>query len=284
MVGAMDKSFTFRFYNVSRTDPKKPPMVDLLRQVAQEKDRLKREHQVIQGYTIRLEELEDDGADAVIGEFVRCQSTNLPSEIDGSARRALAAKQLGHSIVFRLNHKLGVIGIQHDPRIVSLGRILEYLRIYNAGAFFDVAPRINKDAWKKFNAGSVRKLSLRIASPDTMDDLGGDGKAASSGLKALADAYDAPTIGIELSMGNHKGFLANSVKGLADLLSKAVGPTSRVDKLTAVTVINDVSEEVDLIEERQILQDTLAIDDRDPDKNYEVKKTYLAREMKKLIG
>jgi hypothetical protein len=280
----MDKSFTFRFYNVTRDDPRKPAMVDILRQIAKEPDRSKREHSLAQDYTIRLEELEDDGADAVVGEFVRCQSTNLPSELDGALRKPLTAKQLGHSIIFRLNHKLGVIGFQHDPRVVSLGRVLEYLRIYHGAAFYSVEPRLNKDAWKKFNAGSVRKLAIRVASPDAMNDLAGDGKAASSGLKALAEAYDAPTIGIELSMGHHKGFLSDTVKGLADLLSKAVGPHARVDKLSAVTTIDDTTEEIDLIEERQVLRDTLAIDDRDPVKNYSVKKTYLSAEMKKIIG
>lgn len=280
----MDKRFTFRFYNVTRDDAKKPAMVDILRQIASEKDRSKREQLLSQDYTIRLEELEDDGADAVVGEFVRCQSTNLPSELDGAVRKPLTAKQLGHSIVFRLNHKTGVMGFQHDPRVVSIGRVLEYLRIYNGAAFYTVLPRVNKDAWTRFKAGSIRKLSVRIASPDTMDDLKGDGKAASSGIKGLAEAYEAPVIGIELSMGHRKGFLDDAVKGLADMLSTAIGPKARVDKMTAVTVIDDISEEVDLIEELQVLRDTLAIDDRDPIKNYNVKKSYLCREMKKLIG
>lgn len=280
----MDKSFTFRFYNVTRDNDKKPPMVDVLRTIANEKDLSKREHTLAQDYRIRLEELDDDGPDAVVGEFIRCQSTNLPSELDGAARKPLTAKQLGHSIVFRLNHKRGVIGFQHDPRVVSIGRVLEYLRIYHGAAFYSVEPRMNKEGWKKFKAGDVRKLSIRIASPDNMNDLGGDGKAASSGLKALAEAYNAPTIGIELSMGHHKGFLAKSVKGLADLLSNAVGPNARVDKLQATTVVNGDVEEIDLIEERQVLRDTLAIDDRDPVKNYAIKKNFLCSEMKKLIG
>ncbi|MBX4965423.1 hypothetical protein [Rhizobium binae] len=244
----MNKSFTFRFYNVTRDDPKKPPMVDILRQIAKEPDRAKREHPLAEDYTIRLEELEDDGGDAVVGEFVRCQSTNLPSELDGSVRKPLTAKQLGHSIVFRLNHELGVIGFQHDPRVVSLGRVLEYLRIYHGAAFYSVEPRLNKDAWKKFNAGSVRKLAIRVASPDSMNDLAGDGHAASSGLKALAEAYEAPSISIELSMGHRKGYLSDAVKGLADLLSTAIGPHARVDKLSAVTTVDDSTEEIDLIE------------------------------------
>ncbi|MBY3262225.1 hypothetical protein HFO15_11250 [Rhizobium laguerreae] len=280
----MEKSFTFRFYNVSRDNAAKPPMVDVLRAAAKEKDRQKREQKLAEDLTIRLEELQNDGPDAVIGEFLRCQDTNLPSELDGAQRKSLTAKKLAHSVVFRLNHKLGVIGIQHDPRIVSLGRILEYLHTYDARAFYEVAPRLDPKAWQKFKKGSVRKLSLRIASPDSMNDLGGGDSAASTGIRTIAKAYDAPSIGIELSMGHRKGFLSEAVTDFADKLTKALGPTARLDKLTAVTVVNDTSEELDLIEERQVLRDTLAIDDRDPIKNYKVKIGYLSKEMKRIIG
>lgn len=280
----MDKHFTFRFYNVTRSDAKHPTMVSMLRQVAAEPDKVKREVQLAQHYVVRLENLEDDGADAVVGEFVRCQATNLPGELDGATRRALSAKKLAHSVVFRLNHKIGVLGVQHDPRVVSVGKILEYLSSYNPAAQYRLDPRVNKDAWKKFNGGDTRKLSIRIANPDSMDHLDGGGKAASDGIRSMAEAYDAPSILIELSMGHRKGFLSEKVTELADKLMTSVGAKARVDKLTAVTVIGDQSEEIDLIEDRQVLKSELSIDDRDQDKNYQVKSSYLKGEMKKIIG
>lgn len=280
----MDKNFTFRFYNVVRGNAKIPTMVSMLRQAAAEADKSKREVQLAQDYTVRLENLDDDGSDAVVGEFVRCQGTNLPGELNGATRKPLSAKKLAHSVVFRLNHKKGILGVQHDPRVVSIGKILEYLSHYNPAAQYSVEARVNRDAWKKFNKGSVRKLSVRIANPDSMEDLGGNGKAASEGIKNLAEAYDAPSILIELSMGHRKGFLSNAVIQLADKLTSSIGPRARVDKLTAVTVIDDISEEIDLIEDRQVIKDSLSIDDRDPDKNYAIKSAYLKREMKKLVG
>ncbi|WP_426236511.1 hypothetical protein [Pararhizobium sp. DWP1-1-3] len=280
----MDKNFTFRFYNVSRSNNQIPSMVSMLKQAVKEPNKQKREVQLAQDYVIRLENLHNDGADAVVGEFVRCQGTNLPGELDGATRKSLTAKKLAHSIVFRLNHVKGILGVQHDPRVVSVGRILDYLSFYNVAAQYRLDPRINPDAWKKFNGGDTRKLSVRIANPDSMDDLGGDGKAASQGIKAMADAYDAPSILIELSMGHRKGFLSSKVSALAELLATSVGAKARVDKLTAVTVVNDVSEEIDLIEDRQVLKDTLSIDDRDPDKNYKIKAQFLSTRMKKLMG
>lgn len=280
----MDKNFTFRFYNVTRRDDQIPSMVSMLRQAAKEPDKQKRQVQLAQDYVVRLENLDDDGPDAVIGEFVRCQGTNLPGELDGATRKPLTAKQLAHSVVFRLNHVKGILGIQHDPRIVSVGRVLGYLSSYNPAAIYRLDPRINQDAWKKFNKGNTRKFSVRIANPDSMDDLGGDGKAASTGIKNMAEAYDAPSILIEFSMGHRKGFLSSKVTELADLLANSVGAKARVDKLSAVTVIDDVVEEIDLIEDRQVLKDALTIDDRDPEKNYAIKTGYLSIEMKKLMG
>jgi hypothetical protein len=280
----MEKQFTFRFYDISREKEEIPSMVDMLRQVAAEPDKEKRQARLAQDYIIRLENLEEDGADAVVGEFTRCQGTNFPAELDGSARKALTAKRLGHSIVFRYNHKTGIIGIQYDARVISPGRILEYLSSYNPSAIYKMEPRINADAWKKFSEGQTRKLVVRISNPSDLQALEGPNQSVSQGLKAMANAYDAPSIQIEISMGHRKGFLSNAVQGLADSLSKLTGASASVEKMSAVTVIDDTSETIDLIEDRVALKDTLGIDDRDPEKNYQVKKSYLCVEMKKMFG
>lgn len=256
----------------------------MLRQISQQPDQSKRAIQLAQDYVLRLEHLEDDGADAVIGEFTRCQGTNLPAEIDGPTRKALTAKNLGHSIVFRYNHKLAVLGVQYDTKVISPGRILDYLSAFNASAQYSMEPRINKDAWKKFNSGQTRKLVMRIANPTDLKDVEVQGNAAGQSIKAMAEAYDAPSITIEISMGRRKGGLSKAIRGLADTFSKLGNPEVHVEKLSAVTVVDDASEPIDLIEDRVTIKDTISIDDRDPDKNYQVKKNYLSIEMKKLVG
>ncbi|MGQ2902407.1 MAG: hypothetical protein ACT6RL_10970 [Neoaquamicrobium sediminum] len=281
----MEKTFTFRFYALHKNKAATPDMVGELRKIAAIQDKKAREKQLSQDYTIRLEEFEDDGTDAVVGELVRRQGTNFPSEIKGGARKALTVEGLGHGIVFRFNYKKGVLGIQHDARIISPGRLLDYLAAFNANAIYSITPKIDDKNWEKFNSGQTRKISIRIANPDTMHDLTGKrNKAAGEGIKAMSDAYDAPSILIELSMGHKKGFLSSAVGSLAKQLSKMDVPGFRLDKLSAVTVVNDASEEIDLIEERIVAKDTLDIDDRDPDKNYAIKKAYLIKEMKKLVG
>lgn len=278
----MEKTFTFRFYDISREKDSIPAMVDMFRQVAQLTSKVERERQLSTDYVVRLENLEDDGADAVVGELVRCQRTNLPSEVSADGRKILTAERLGHSVVFRLNHKTGAFGIQHDPRIISPGRVLDYLSAFNPSAIYSMAPKINEEAWAKFNAGGTRKLAFRIANPENLEDLSGTGKAASSGIKSMADAYDAPSILVEISMGHHKGFLSTAVHGLAKQMLNLTG--ARLDKLSAVTVVNDEREEIDLIEDRIVSRGELEIHDRDPEINWKVKRSFLCAEMKKVVG
>lgn len=62
------------------------------------------------------------------------------------------------------------------------------------------------------------------------------------------------------------------------------GAPARLDLLQSITVVDDESEPIDLIEDCVVVKDVLAIDDRDPDKIYSVKRDYLKTEMRKVIG
>lgn len=140
----MEKNFTFRFYELSKNSKATPDLLDVIRKISLIPSAKGREKQLAQDFVVRLETLEDDSADAIVGELTRCQGTNLPSEIDGDKRKALTAKSLGHGIVFRLNHKKGFLGIQYDQRILTPGRLLEYVASFNANAIYSIAPIIDK--------------------------------------------------------------------------------------------------------------------------------------------
>lgn len=280
----MEKKFTFRFYDVTRDNDAIPTMVSVLNQIAAIPVGAAREKTLTADYTIRLENYEADGEDAVVGELVRCQNTNLPSEVSAEGRSELSAARLGHSIVFRLNHRLGRLGIQYDRRIISPGRLLDYLVEFDPTSLHGLAPIISQEAWQKFNSGPTRKLMIKIANPSDMNALAGAGQAASSAFKSMAEAYDAPYIGIEMSMGNFKGQLAEATSDLVRAITQMVAPGVKVDKLKAVTVVDDVSEELNLLEELVIAKDTLTIDDRDPEFNWKLKRTYLSQQMRRLVG
>lgn len=282
----MDRQFTFRFYQISRNNTNSPSFVDTLRSIAAINPIASRERTLAANYTVRLETLEDDGTDAIRGELLRCQNTNLPAELNAGVRSPLGADVLGHSVVFRYNHSIGALGIQYEPRIVAPGRLLDYLSSFNASAIYSLLPHVDGTSWQKFNTGETRKLAIRIANPIAMEDLDSNGRAASDSFKAMAAAYDAPSIYIEISMGHRKGALSEAARGLAVSVASLLPPgaAARLDSLTAVTVVGSESEELNLIEEIAKVKFEISIDDKDPVLNYTLKANSLTSIMKARIG
>jgi hypothetical protein len=279
----MDKTVSFRFFKISRHNANDPKFIDVLRGIEKIMKKADREREIAPDFVVRLEELEADGANAVIGELIRVQSTNLPSEVHANGRSALTTKNpLGHGVTFRFNDQNSVLCIQHEPRIVSAGKVVDYLQEAWDGAQFKIKPMLRPKAWEKFNGADVKRFSVKIAQPENMDAVGAAHAAASDGIKAMADAYDSPVIRLELSMGHNKGFLGKKIKGLAkaivDAAAKPNGPG--LQSMKAVTYIDDTRDEFDLIEDRMKVRDRLELDDRDPDKNYKIKKLYIKKIMK----
>lgn len=54
--------------------------------------------------------------------------------------------------------------------------------------------------------------------------------------------------------------------------------------MSAVTIINNESEELDLIEDRVQSREALKLHDRDPKINWQIKRKHICQDMKKLIG
>ncbi len=283
MGGILDKTVTIRYFSVSKVKDTAPSLVDVLRSIAAKASRKDRERQLAAYYVVRLENFEDDGADGVVGELVRCQNTNLPGSVSDAGMAALTVDRLGHSIVFRYNHKNGTLGIQYDARIISPARLLEYVSAFNPQAIYSMAPKVNKDAWAKFKSGRPRKLTIRIANPESLDALDGASSAATKGIKAMAEAYDAPYVTVEISMGNRKGALSSAIIGMADQMSKLLGG-AHVERMSATSIVNDESEDIDLIEDRVQSRETLQLHDRDPVQNWKIKRDHLCQDMKKLFG
>lgn len=278
----MERKFTFRFYDLSKTSDATPNFVDVLRQICAVTPESEREKQLTTDYTIRLERLENDGADAVVGEMVRCQNNNLPSQIKDGNRENLDVDELGHSIVFRYNGKVGVLGVQYDHRIISPGRILEYVSAFNAAAVYSIDPKIDKSAWQKFANGETRNLAVRIAHPTEMDDLDGVHQDSGSGLRAMGEAYSAPHIKFEISMGHYKGSLQNAVSLAKSLLGMSGG--ARVEGMRGKVISNDELEELDLLEHRVVTKEDLEIHRKDFEVNWKVKRDFLCKDMKSRFG
>jgi len=280
----MQKQFSFRFYSTDKLKKTVPDLIDVLENIKKVSPKSKRERTIDTDYRVRLEQLHNESSNVVVGELLRCQSTNLPAALNSAGvREQLDTPRLGHSVVFRYDAQKGVLGIQYDVRVISPGRFLDYLLEYDSSAAYSALPVLKDGSWKKFQNGDIRKIVIGVAQPADVSVVSGASNAATSGFKKMGAAYGAPSMVVELSMGHHKGALLKSVKEVATDLLNMVGSGAYVTKLTAVTEINDAREEVDLLKDRLVARDTLAIDDRDPNTNYQVKIAFLTKEMKRLV-
>jgi hypothetical protein len=90
----------------------------------------------------------------------------------------------------------------------------------------------------------------------------------------MAEAYEAPTISIEMSMGRHRdGALAESVKGIArHLRQHVVKDQVELTRMRArIRPGDERPEEIDLLEDILSVKNELSLRDNDPDANYALK-------------
>ena len=143
----MDRRITFRFYRVSRATGGRVNFSDIITQVGAIRRPGDRERQLGEDYYVRAEIVES-ARGSIHGEFTRIQKTNYPSEVSESGRRPLGIRNpLGHGIVFRYLPATDHLGLQYDPRVISPGRIAEYLREMADGARFKFDPIVRQDMW-----------------------------------------------------------------------------------------------------------------------------------------
>jgi len=258
----------------------------VLQRIAAIRDKEKREALIGAGIRVRLETLIVDG-DAVDGEFTRMQTTNFPSEVHATGTRPLpVAGPLGHGVAFRYDEKKSVMAIQYDKRTLSPGRAFEYISAKWDGASFRLLPKLRDDMWERFQGGPTRKISLTIANPTHYQVVAGAGQAAGQAARALATAYEAPMVTLELSMGHRKGGLSETVKRMAESLIK-LSANDDVDlrTLKAYTAQGEgqPNDEIDLIDELLSVRDELTLPDNNPNRNYQIRRAFLRTVMNKHV-
>lgn len=279
---ALDKNITIRFYRVERENQQTPLLRAALEGIAG--IALSQRHHVVGSeFTVRLERLRVDGATAIDGEFTRIQTTNFPSEVHDDGTHPLGVDApLGHGMAFRFDVGASIIATQYDPRVISPGRMFDYIAGMWNGARYRLRPIVRNDMWDRFNRGPTRKVQIAMASPSNLGDLEGEAQAASEAARLLGDAYEAPMLNIELSMGRRRGALSEGVKNMvSSVLDAAALGTMDVRKLRATTYQGDgrPNDEIDLLEELLTVKDELALPDNNPNQSYEVRRAFLAQSL-----
>lgn len=283
----MDRRITFRFYRVVRANGGRLSFSDTITQIGAISPPRDRERQLAEDYYIRAEIVEA-ARGSIHGEFTRIQKTNYPSEVNDSGRRPLRTRNpLGHGIVFRYLPTNDYLGLQYDPRVISPSRVSEYLREMIDGARFELVPVVREDMWEKFNQGVVRKVSITVSKPthlETMDRGGAQSIVRS--FRDMGEAYEAPSITIDLSMGHHRsGGLSERIKSMArhfrtQLVQDQVDISSMKAK---VKQEGEKAEDLDLLEDILSVREKLELSTNDPDTNYRIKLSALRDKMNEWL-
>lgn len=129
----MGKSVAERFFKVKRVSDDRPSLASVLEVIGDVNQPEDREKLLAQNYTVRLKVFDKKGTDYVVGELTRIQTTNMPSHISKGKRSKLdPVDRLGHSVVFRPNHKIGVLGLKYDGRLLVHFRFFQYLNMWDS--------------------------------------------------------------------------------------------------------------------------------------------------------
>ncbi|SON56197.1 hypothetical protein HDIA_2656 [Hartmannibacter diazotrophicus] len=280
----MEKKTSFRFFNVDRLAANHPTFVESIRRISDIEPASRRERKLAQDYDVRLEVMEDDGQHCICGELTRIQRINMPSEVIENGISALTTiNPLGHSIVFRYNSERGILGIQNNSRIISPSRFGQYISEHNGAEFYKFVPILTRDAWERFLNGGVRRLCVSVAGAENLANLPQE-EAASIAISRLSEAYDAPRITIEMSMGHGKGGLADDIKGFVrSMMNKIEEDDLHVESMQAISDDKSINEgKIDFLDD--VLSQTRIIDyhERDPEINYNIRKIVLRELMRDM--
>ena len=220
----------------------------------------------IEGIDCRLERLH--GRDGLLyGEIIKIQEDNLPAEVHSQGLTKLGASKIGFGVAFVFDGTVNALAIQYLPNVVSPARLRNYLHAHHVGNAFLFAPIPAPDVWEKIRRSGIKKFHIRMAMPQHFSETAG-GKLGDQ-LKDLAQAYGAPYVTVELSVGRKKTQLFDVLKGQARAL------VSQDENVRAMKIKTfEEAEEIDLLHDFLKDEGELELSD-DPEKNYQQRSDYV---------
>jgi hypothetical protein len=212
----MAKSITVRFYSVGKLAAHGPSLRATLQAIYDLGEPAVRQRQLAGGFVCRLERLVLEPG-YVSGEMMRVRDTDLPCEVHPDGTRALGIDvPIGDGVAFCFREADHTLAIHYDPRVLSPGRFNDYLmQMHHAGQFV-MEPVMDGEALARFQEQPLRKLKVRLARPQNLDALDDEAAPAGAAIQAMGEAYEAPEITIELSMGRNRGSLGLAAKAMVE--------------------------------------------------------------------
>jgi hypothetical protein len=229
------------------------------------------------GFTCRLERYEPE-AGAVSGEMTRVRHEDYPAEIHPDGTRQLRVDvPIGDGVAFRFREADHTLAFQYDDRILAAGRFLDYLESLHREALFTLAPVLDERELERFRAEPLKKVSIKLASPVDVVAQEDSMQAAAVSFRRLGEAYDAPTVTLQLSVGQSRGFLNNAAKRMVEAFVRSAEENDvRSAKVVPANARGGRSKEVNLLDALFSHKETID-NPRDLQENYAARQRLLRR-------
>lgn len=268
----MPRTVTVRFYEIGKMREHGPALRRALVEIFDSGQAGEREVQLAEGVRARLERLDIDEQGFVSGEMLRVRETDFPYEVHPDGTRALDVDTpLGDGISFCFREADSRLAMQYDPRVVSPGRMFDYIDQWHGTPLFTFQPTIDDDAITRFRQQPLRKLSIRLASPRHLANVEDAAAPVATAVQQLAEDYDAPIVTVELSMGHNRGQLSRGAKQVAEGFLQMLGQGNadvRTLKVTPDSGEGIENEDINLLDQLLTIRDEIPSPGNNPDVVY----------------
>jgi hypothetical protein len=210
--------------------------------------------------------------------MTRVRHEDYPAELHPDGARQLNVDvPIGDGVAFRFRERDHTLAFQYDDRILSAGRFLDYLESFHRKALYHYSPIADEEELARFRDEPLKKISIKLARPADVVAEEDSMQAAATSFRRLGEAYSAPTVTLQMSVGTGGGFLNAAAKRMIEGFVRSVGENDlRAAKAVPANRGGGRAKEVNLLD--TLFSHKEEIDNpRDLIENYESRQRLLAR-------
>jgi hypothetical protein len=194
----VDRTVTVRFYTVG-TNTGAPSLRRALQDIAA-RSLLDREDEVEDGVVVRLERAEFP-TNLARGELIRRQISNLPPKaLAGKPIENLGVEAIGHSTAFLYDAELSILAFEQARNGITATRFALYIDRFLDRGRYDIFPIPTKEMWDTLQTGRVRGMTVRCATPQSLQAADDVSDSVRHGLIALQHATETHFVEATLRM------------------------------------------------------------------------------------
>jgi hypothetical protein len=274
----LDKTVAVRFYRITRSARQEMPFLQRLAEITAipEGQRIRR----VADIDFWIDKMSINTAVAS-GRLCRTQSNHLPPKaLAGGRLEPLGVPAIGLNTVWQFDTSLSVLAIEASRNGVNLSKLLAYIRNICDCQGYGFFPVIDDAALMAAQAGRIRELSVRVATPANLETVAADQRSVKQGMVQLMGPEIATQIEIKFSVkAGEPDIRPDRFQRIVNWFRGEKGADrGTISKLKARVVADDGSANMlDLLDAHLGTHTDLDLPDDDPDRSATIRLANVAR-------